>query len=64
VCLLTGASAIGSPTPAAAQERESTECRGLATSRTSTMERELNEAADAGFRFVAVMGGETAIGGN
>lgn len=49
---------------AAAQERESTEFRVLATSRTSTMERELNEAADAGFRFEAVMGGETAIGGN
>jgi hypothetical protein len=38
--------------------------RVLATSRTSTMQNELNEAADAGFRFDAVMGGETAIGGN
>jgi hypothetical protein len=37
--------------------------RVLATSKTSTMEKELNEAAEAGFRMTAVMGGETAIGG-
>jgi hypothetical protein len=35
----------------------------LATSKTSTMEKELNEAADAGYRFEAVMGGETSFGG-
>jgi hypothetical protein len=40
------------------------EYRLLATSKTSTMEKELNEAAEAGFQFKAVMGGETAIGGN
>ena len=39
------------------------EYRVLATSKTSTMEKELNEAAEAGFRFQAVMGGDTAIGG-
>jgi len=39
------------------------EVRVLATSKTSTMEKELNEAAEAGFRLSAVMGGETAIGG-
>lgn len=38
--------------------------RVLATSKTSTMEKELNEAAEAGFRFQFVMGGETAIGGS
>ncbi len=38
--------------------------RVLATSRTSTMEHELNEAAAEGFRFAAVMGGETAFGGS
>jgi hypothetical protein len=27
------------------------------------MEKELNEAAEAGFKFQAVMGGETAVGG-
>jgi len=50
---------------AMAQEaaNEPTEARVLATNKTSTLEKELNEAADAGFRFSAVMGGETAIGG-
>jgi hypothetical protein len=37
--------------------------RVLATSKTSTMEKEMNQAAEAGFRLTAVMGGETAIGG-
>ena len=36
----------------------------LATSKTSTMQKELNEAAEAGFRFQAFMGGETAFGGD
>jgi hypothetical protein len=40
------------------------EYRVLATTKTSTMEKELNEAADAGFRFEAAMGGDTAIGGS
>lgn len=38
--------------------------RVLATTKTSTMEKELNDAAEQGFRFVAVMGGETAVGGS
>ena len=38
--------------------------RVLATNKTSTMEKELNEAAEAGFRYQAVMGGDTAIGGS
>jgi hypothetical protein len=38
--------------------------RVLATSKTSTLEKEMNEAADSGFRFSFVMGGETAVGGN
>ncbi len=37
--------------------------RVLATNKTSTMEKELNEAAEQGFRFQAVMGGESAFGG-
>lgn len=37
--------------------------RVLATNKTSTMEKELNEAADAGFRFQVVMGGDSAFGG-
>ena len=35
----------------------------LATSRTSTMEKEMNQAADAGYVFGSVMGGETGVGG-
>src|SRR5262245_36155514 len=38
--------------------------RVLATAKTSTMEKEMNEAAEAGFRFTAVMGGDTAFGGS
>jgi hypothetical protein len=37
--------------------------RVLAANKTSTMEKELNEAADAGYSFQAVMGGESAFGG-
>jgi len=35
----------------------------LGTSKTSSMEKEMNEAAQAGFVFQSVMGGETAFGG-
>ena len=38
--------------------------RVLATAKTSTMEDEMNEAAEGGFRFAAVMGGDTAFGGS
>ena len=40
------------------------EFRVLATNRTSTMEKELNEASDAGFRMDKVMGGNTEFGGS
>jgi hypothetical protein len=46
--------------PAFAQARS---YKVLATSKTSTMQKEMQEAGDAGFRFVSVMGGETAVGG-
>ena len=36
----------------------------LATSKTSTMEKEMNQAAEAGYSFRSVMGGETGFGGN
>ncbi|MCX6597411.1 MAG: hypothetical protein NTV70_13710 [Acidobacteria bacterium] len=39
------------------------EYRLLATAKTSTMEKELNEAGEAGYSFSSVMGGETGIGG-
>ena len=39
------------------------EYRVLATNQTSTMQRELNQAGDEGYRLEALMGGETAFGG-
>ncbi len=36
----------------------------IATNKTSTMDKEMNEAADAGHRFESVMGGETSFGGS
>jgi hypothetical protein len=44
--------------------QDSIEYRLLATTKTSTTQKEMNEAADAGFRFGAVMGGETSFGGS
>lgn len=35
----------------------------LATNKTSSTQKEMNRAADEGFRFAGVMGGETAFGG-
>src|ERR1044071_1576576 len=46
---------------ASAQRR--VEYRLLATNKTSTMQKEMNQAADAGYRFGGVMGGETSFGG-
>lgn len=43
--------------------QEQTDYRVLATSKTSTMQKEMQEAAEAGYRFAAVMGGETSFGG-
>jgi hypothetical protein len=63
--MLTGALIVvvllALPTRAAAQTARSYKI--LATSKTSTMQKEMQQAGEAGFRFVAVMGGETAIGG-
>lgn len=46
--------------PASAQ----VDYRVLATNKTSTSQKEMNEAAEAGFRFGGVMGGETTFGGS
>ena len=43
---------------------QETEYKLLATKKTSTMDKELNEAANAGFRFEGVMGGETGFAGS
>jgi hypothetical protein len=56
-----GLALILAPVTAAA---ETVEYRVLATNKTSTMEKEMREAAAAGFRFGGTMGGETAFGGN
>ena len=61
VLAATVVAALQLPAPAHAQ---SVDYRVLATNKTSTMEKELNEAAEAGFRYQAVMGGDTAIGGS
>jgi hypothetical protein len=50
------------PQPLVAQE-SAVSYKVIATSKTSTMQKELQEAGEAGYRFVAAMGGETAIGG-
>jgi hypothetical protein len=39
------------------------ECRLLATTKTGTMQKELSEAAEAGFVFKGVTVGQTAFGG-
>ena len=41
-----------------------TQFKLLATSKTSTMQKELNEAADTGYRFEDVTGGKTTFGGS
>lgn len=47
----------------AESESKRIEYRLLATSRTSTMQKELQEAGDSGFKFLGVMVGRTALGG-
>ncbi len=47
----------------AAAAQDATSYRVLATSKTSTMQKEMQEAGEAGFRFAAVMGGDTSFGG-
>src|SRR5688572_18068963 len=39
------------------------EYKVLSTTKTSTMQKEMQEAAAAGYRFADVMGGSTAVGG-
>ena len=47
--------------PVFAQEKM--EYQVLATSKTSTMEKEMNDYGKEGFYFVGAMGGETSVGG-
>jgi hypothetical protein len=43
---------------------QNVEYKLIATNKTSTTQKEMNEAADAGFRFGGTMGGETSFGGS
>ena len=43
--------------------QDAVQYRLIAANRTSTMQKELQAAGSAGFRFAAVMGGDTAFGG-
>jgi hypothetical protein len=53
------------PALAAAQPaKEAVEYKVLATNKTSTMQKEMQDAAASGFRFGGVMGGETSFGGS
>ena len=54
----------GDATTAAAMPQGRIEYRLLATNKTSTMQKEMNQAAEAGYRFGGVMGGETSFGGS
>src|SRR5204863_9319095 len=58
------AGALLTPVTAYAQAPAERSYKVLATTKTSTMQKEMQEAGDAGYRFVAVMGGDTAIGGS
>lgn len=54
----------GVPQDGAFASNQQYQYRLLATSKTSTMQKEMVEAGQAGFRFAGVMGGETAFGGS
>jgi hypothetical protein len=55
---------VGHTSGLVAQDRVDVDYRVLATTHTSTMERELNEAALDGFVLVHAMGGNTGRGGD
>lgn len=55
---------LGVALPGLAHAQDSSDYRVLATNKTSTMQKEMNEAAEAGFRFGGVMGGDTSFGGS
>jgi len=62
--LIVCANGLLTPLSSHAQATSTTEYRVLATNKTSTMQKEMQEAAEAGFRFGDVMGGDTAFGGS
>lgn len=52
------------PPPQAASDAPAYQYRLLAASRISTMQKELNDAAQAGYRFLGFMKGDTGFGGD
>jgi hypothetical protein len=65
VAVLVGlCAAFAVPAAWAAAPADPIDYRVLATNRTSTMEKEMNAAADAGFQFGGTMGGQTTFGGS
>ena len=60
ICLF----AVLSLTSIAAAASDAQDYKILATNKTSTMEKEMNDAAALGYRFEAAMGGESAFGGS
>lgn len=71
LCVSAGAQSVAQPTPQ--QSSAAAEGRGpkiefeyklLATSRTTTMDKEMNEAASAGYQFAEVISGDTFFGGS
>jgi hypothetical protein len=59
LAIATGLLPLSAQTPAAGKDY-----RLLATNKTSTMQKELSQAADAGFRFEKAMGGSSVFGGS
>ena len=64
--LMTLLSVLGAGQWVAAQEQRPSayDYLVLATNKTSTIQDEMQEAADAGYAFVGVMGGDTSVGGS
>lgn len=63
-CLLFTMFVVGFLQTTASAQNDVRFYKVLATKKTSTMEKEMNEAASAGYRFEGVSGGETAFGGS
>ncbi len=61
--IITAIALLASALSVASASAQAPTYKVLATSKTSTMQKEMQEAGQLGYRFVAVMGGETAIGG-
>jgi hypothetical protein len=64
ICFVLIASTNLAQAQSGAVVSDRTQYRVLATNKTSSMQKEMQEAAEAGFRFSGVMGGETAFGGS